>query len=58
MFSELMNRRQFGNSHLSVTTLGLGPAALGRPGYINLGHANDLSHNYGVTAMEHQRTRY
>jgi len=32
--------------------LGLGTAALGRPGYITIGHANDLEHAYGVAAME------
>lgn len=32
--------------------MGLGLAALGRPGYINLGHADDLGHEYDVTAME------
>lgn len=32
--------------------MGLGLAALGRPGYINLGHADDLDHNYDVAAME------
>jgi aryl-alcohol dehydrogenase-like predicted oxidoreductase len=32
--------------------MGLGLAALGRPGYINLGHAGDLDHNYHVAAME------
>ena len=31
--------------------LGLGLAALGRPGYINLGHAEDLGSNYAVGAM-------
>ncbi|MCB0166797.1 MAG: aldo/keto reductase, partial [Anaerolineae bacterium] len=35
--------------------LGLGLAALGRPGYINLGHQEDLEANYEVPAME-QRT--
>ena len=30
---------------------GLGLAALGRPGYINLGHAQDLNANYAVGAM-------
>ena len=35
-----------------VSRLGLGLAALGRPGYINLGHANDLSHDYAVATME------
>jgi len=37
---------------LTVTPLGLGLAALGRPGYINLGHAGDLNHHYGVEEMQ------
>ncbi len=49
-----MNRKQLGNSHLSVTPIGLGLAALGRPGYINLGHGDDLNDNHDVTAMETQ----
>jgi aryl-alcohol dehydrogenase-like predicted oxidoreductase len=32
--------------------LGLGLAALGRPGYINIGHAGDLDGDYDVAAME------
>lgn len=32
--------------------MGLGLAALGRPGYINLGHAADLGREYGPAAME------
>ena len=32
--------------------LGIGMAALGRPGYINLGHADDLSRDYDEAAME------
>ena len=47
-----MDSKPLGNSHLSVTLLGLGLAALGRPGYINLGHAEDLNHNHAVDAME------
>ncbi len=43
---------ELGNTGLTVTRLGLGLAALGRPGYINLGHAADLAHNYEVAAME------
>ena len=35
-----------------VTRLGLGMAALGRPGYINLGHASDLGRNHDPAAME------
>lgn len=32
-------------------SIGLGLAALGRPGYINLGHADDLARDYDVEAM-------
>jgi aryl-alcohol dehydrogenase-like predicted oxidoreductase len=35
-----------------VTRMGLGMAALGRPGYINLGHAGDLGHDHDPAAME------
>ncbi len=41
-----------GSSGLSVSRLGLGLAALGRPGYINLGHADDLAGDYDVDVME------
>jgi aryl-alcohol dehydrogenase-like predicted oxidoreductase len=43
---------QFGNTRLSVTPIGLGLAALGRPGYINIGHAEDLQEEYAVEEME------
>jgi aryl-alcohol dehydrogenase-like predicted oxidoreductase len=46
-----MQSKLFGQTDLSVSPLGLGLAALGRPGYINLGHADDLNENYEVTAM-------
>jgi len=39
-------------SKLLSSPLGLGLAALGRPGYINLGHADDLGHDYNVAAMQ------
>lgn len=45
---------QFGQNDLVVTRLGLGLAALGRPGYINLDHAADLGAAYGVAEMERQ----
>jgi aryl-alcohol dehydrogenase-like predicted oxidoreductase len=35
-----------------VSRLGLGLAAVGRPGYINLGHADDLAGRIEVAAME------
>jgi aryl-alcohol dehydrogenase-like predicted oxidoreductase len=41
-----------GNTGLPVTRIGLGLAALGRPGYINLGHASDLAGHTGVAEME------
>ncbi len=37
-----MSRRPFGSTSLRGTPIGLGLAALGRPGYINLGHDEDL----------------
>lgn len=43
---------QFGRTGLKVTSMGLGLAALGRPGYINLGHADDLGRDYRSSAME------
>lgn len=47
-----MDLTEFGSTGLKVTPVGLGLAALGRPGYINLGHAQDLQSNYDVAAME------
>jgi aryl-alcohol dehydrogenase-like predicted oxidoreductase len=44
--------RGLGRKGLTVSRLGLGLAALGRPGYINLGHGDDLRHDYDVPAME------
>jgi len=35
-----------------VSRLGLGLAALGRPGYINLGHATDLQQQYDIATMQ------
>lgn len=37
-----MSRRPFGSTSFQSTPVGLGLAALGRPGYINLGHGDDL----------------
>ena len=47
-----MEPRPLGRSGLTVTPLGLGLAALGRPGYINLGHGGDLAGRTGFEAME------
>jgi len=46
-----MKTRQLGRTGLTVSHLGLGLAALGRPGYVNLGHAEDLEHHYEVETM-------
>jgi aryl-alcohol dehydrogenase-like predicted oxidoreductase len=40
-----------GQTTLQVSRIGLGLAALGRPGYINLGHAGDLGANRDVAAL-------
>jgi aryl-alcohol dehydrogenase-like predicted oxidoreductase len=47
-----MKLHPFGRTGLHVTPLGLGLAALGRPGYITLEHAADLGHDYDVAAMQ------
>lgn len=47
-----LTTRSLGRTGLTVTRLGLGLAALGRPGYINLGHADDLNRDYDVAAMQ------
>jgi aryl-alcohol dehydrogenase-like predicted oxidoreductase len=44
--------RTLGRSGLPVSRLGLGLAALGRPGYINVGHHDDLAGETEVAAME------
>jgi aryl-alcohol dehydrogenase-like predicted oxidoreductase len=41
-----------GSTGLAVSRVGLGLAALGRPGYINLGHGEDLAGHTGAQAME------
>jgi aryl-alcohol dehydrogenase-like predicted oxidoreductase len=42
---------QLGRTSLAVSRIGLGLAALGRPGYINLGHAKDLAGETDVESM-------
>jgi aryl-alcohol dehydrogenase-like predicted oxidoreductase len=46
-----MTMRPLGGTGLRVTPLGLGLAALGRPGYMTLGHADDLGSDRSVEAM-------
>ncbi len=47
-----MEMRTLGRTNLSVSRIGLGLAALGRPAYINLGHATDLQSDFDMAAME------
>lgn len=47
-----MQTKPFGSTGLSVSPIGIGLAALGRPGYITIGHADALERNYDVAAME------
>ncbi|MCC5931939.1 MAG: aldo/keto reductase [Cyclobacteriaceae bacterium] len=47
-----METRILGNTGLKVSRIGIGMAALGRPGYINLGHAEDLCRDHHPDAME------
>lgn len=47
-----MEHRPLGAGGPLVSRIGLGLAALGRPGYINLGHAEDLAGRRGVQEME------
>lgn len=47
-----MRLRELGKTGLKVSSIGLGLAALGRPGYINLGHGDDLKKKYKVKSME------
>ncbi|MGI9541900.1 MAG: aldo/keto reductase [Cyclobacteriaceae bacterium] len=47
-----MRLKELGRTGLKVSPIGIGLAALGRPGYINLGHAHDLNKDYNVKSME------
>src|SRR5882762_11017382 len=47
-----MELRPLGATGLKVTPIGLGLAALGRPGYITLDRAKDLGRDRSVTALE------
>jgi aryl-alcohol dehydrogenase-like predicted oxidoreductase len=44
--------RTLGPAELPVTSIGLGLAALGRPGYLNLGHGVDLGSDHSVATLE------
>jgi len=47
-----MTRHPLGSTDLRVTPLGLGLAAIGRPGYINLGHGDDLEGHRSMERLE------
>ena len=47
-----MDRRSLGRTGLSVTPIGFGLAAVGRPGYITLGRDRDLGVDRSVEALE------
>ncbi len=47
-----MRSASLGRAGLPASRIGLGLAALGRPGYINLGHAKDLQEDYAVERMQ------
>ena len=52
-----METRALGGTGLSVSRLGLGLAALGRPGYMNLGHGRELGADTSVATMERRAHR-
>lgn len=47
-----MHRTRLGDTGLTATPLGLGLAALGRPGYLNLGHGTDLAGRRAAEKLE------
>ena len=47
-----MKLRELGKTGHFVSPIGLGMAALGRPGYITLGHAADLERDYELEVMQ------
>jgi aryl-alcohol dehydrogenase-like predicted oxidoreductase len=47
-----MHMRMLGRTGLRVSQIGFGLAAVGRPGYINLGHGQDLAGRIDVAGME------
>ena len=50
--TSVMRLNPLGATNVMVSRLGLGMAALGRPGYINLGHGEDLGAARDVPSME------
>ena len=52
-----MRTMRLGDTGLVVSRIGLGLAALGRPGYINLAHAADFRDGRDVQAMDDHRQK-
>lgn len=48
----MMLTRTMGNAGLVITPIGIGLAALGRPGYINVGHGKDIGKDISTSHME------
>lgn len=48
----MMQYKKITSEQLRVSRMGLGLAALGRPGYITLGHGQDMAGRYDTAAME------
>lgn len=46
-----MEHLPYGDTGIEVTRMGVGLAALGRPGYVNLGHAEDLGVDRSVAGL-------
>ena len=49
-----LDARPLGSTGLTVSRIGLGLAALGRPAYINLGRDQDYGHERTIAVMEHR----
>jgi len=52
-----VDRLPYGDTGLEVTPIGIGLAALGRPGYVTLGHAEDLGSDRSVTGLSRRTHR-
>ena len=54
MLTAPLATRAFGSTPLTVTRIGVGLAALGRPGYLTLGREEDLGADRTIGALEHR----
>ncbi len=52
-----MRSRPFGSTGMTVSAIGLGLAALGRPGYLTLGHGEDLADGIEPSSLERRAHR-